>query len=125
MCIHVVQDKVPNSDAGLADDYSQSAIFPPYPLMGSSFTIDGFVLSPVLRTSPSGLMAEDAGTYSCVVLDNNFIVRLNSSVEISVLRKLCTVGNVTFAAGSFPEQHILSPRRRGIHGVHQDICTGC
>ena len=100
MCM--VHDKVPNSDAGLGEDYSQSVIFPPYPLKGSSFTVDGFALSPVLRTSPAGLMAEDTGTYSCVVLDNNFIVRLNSSVEISVLRKLCTIENVTFAAWLIP-----------------------
>ena len=66
-------------------------------MTGSSLIVEGSIESPVLRTSPAGLLAEDAGIYSCLVLDTEFNVQLSSSIEISVLRKFCMNGNVAFA----------------------------
>ena len=117
------------SDTGIDEQYlqtgvdnqnSQSIPSPPYQLPESSLVVEGAVESPVLLTSSAGLRPEDAGIYSCVVLDNNLMVQLNSSIEISVLRKLSMIGNVVFATDWLP---VHSPRRRGVYGLYQDICT--
>ena len=48
---------------------------------------------PTLETSIAGVVGEDAGVYSCVVLDEGLQIVTFSSIAISVLRKLCMEGH--------------------------------
>ena len=109
-------------DAGLGIGGLEIETSPPYPLPSSLF-VDGQANSPVLRTSPAGLMAEDGGIYSCIILDEQRTVQFTSSITISVLRKFCTNRSDAFSMVWYPIQHILSPWRRGVYSLHQDTCT--
>ena len=70
----------------------QNGYNPPYSLLGSSLTVGGRNPAPLLQTSLAGVLAEDAGIYSCLALDEGLQIVAFSSIEISVLRELCTDG---------------------------------
>lgn len=70
----------------------QTAYSPPYSVVGSSLLVDATSSSPTLETSAAGVLAEDAGTYSCVVLNEGLGILTFSSIEVSVLRELSKNG---------------------------------